>query len=98
MKVHFSSATTYFCANGHLVDDSPRDMLSAFDFKRKCPFCGNTTLRFILEWHTPMCWAGGNTDALVPHKPLRHDKNGHAVYDVLELMRSKGIKKSRKKH
>lgn len=69
-------ATTYFCENGHLLEDNahhefgPRDMCENSE-TMKCHVCGSTKQHMTLEWHDSGYWANGQPD--VPHQPIRKD-------------------------
>ena len=59
-------ATTYFCENGHLLEDNPIFQngkydeilrytmtadLTKEDLFPECPCCGNNKVRIVTDWH-----------------------------------------------
>lgn len=76
-------ATTYFCGNGHIMEDNQhhcygnRDMA---DHAIPCQFCGSMKQIVVTEWHDPDYW-GLDSDGQplsdhpsVSHIPVRTDK------------------------
>jgi len=80
-------AQTYFCENGHIVDDCPHHDVTYFmgDLP-PCPHCGSTHIRMVCEWHDPDYWDDGNMDKEVSHTPIRYEEKEITirvpVYDV----------------
>ncbi len=69
-------AVTYFCRNGHIVEDVPHHCFSQFymeEEKRVCPTCGTKDIKGVIEWHDPDYWEDGDINAKVPHKPIETD-------------------------
>ncbi len=72
-------ATTYFCGNGHLLEDNahhefgPRDMRDWEDGKGQellCPYCGSTEEFMTIEWTNEDYWQDGEPE--VPLVPIRY--------------------------
>ncbi len=94
-------STTYFCHNGHLLEDNPTRTLGEYDFLEDgeyppCPVCQSLDVVLILDWHE------GHSG--VPYKPIRRedmertDHKGNKyfqllnVYDVSTKIRSSAWK------
>ena len=88
-------AQTYFCENGHIVEDVPHHYMVDDALIEKCSQCGSTNIKCVLEWHDSDYWEHGDIDALVPHQPIRVDKKTIEV-DILTFDVSKLFKKARR--
>jgi len=97
--VYYKPATTYFCKNGHLLEDNPifqcgkyddllrnsfPEAIDVGDIFPECPCCKNKKTVFITDWH------GKNKD-LVSHIPVTEEGEGHIFYDVTKANAPKGI-------
>ena len=89
-------ATTYWCENGHLLEDNGKHVFGEYDRMSeedypKCPFCKSTKVLMEIEWGYP------DQKSLVSHEPIfqdeieRQDHKGNEyfilvdAYDVSKL-------------
>lgn len=102
-----SQAQTYFCRNGHIVEDVHHHGLSRWFMDEEnmvCPRCGlkelHKDIAMILEWHDPDYWDNEDTDAVVPHTPIKYEEETiqakRPIYDVSKLFKEWDKRKRRK--
>ena len=76
-------ACSYFCSNGHLVQDIPHGyvMLEEDEKKLVCPYCNSKDIKTVLEW--------GDFSKIVPTEPIDWEKHSVSVpvYDVTKLFK-----------
>lgn len=89
------SATTYWCENGHLLEDNGHHVFGFYDYIATteyppCPVCGHKGVFSTTEWYE-------QEDPIVPFDPIRHenvprqDHHGNSyfekvgVYDISAL-------------
>ena len=75
-------ALTYFCENGHIVEDVPHGYM-IFDEPEKCRYCKSTKIKSVMEWQD-FDYEDYN---IVPVEPVMHVKKVVSVpiYDVSKL-------------
>jgi hypothetical protein len=76
-------AVTWFCKNGHIVEDIPHHYISNSD-PELCPYCSSRNLRYVTEWRD-----GEYGESLVDALPIRTESAWRLVsmhvYDVTRL-------------
>ena len=81
-------STTYFCGNGHLLEDNPAAILGEYDCLEvgeypRCPFCKSPDVVSVLDWHEG-CSA-------IPYLPIRQeeverqDHRGNKHFQILNV-------------
>jgi len=77
-------ATTYWCGNGHLLEDNSDHTMGTYDshYDGKCPYCGSAVILMTVDWHGYDCDDTYNPE--VPYKPVGHfDVQQRDHYDNL---------------
>lgn len=54
-------ATTYFCGNGHILEDNPEHIFGEYDrdygvfgdssSSKECPYCKNKQINMVVDWY-----------------------------------------------
>jgi hypothetical protein len=85
-----SIGVTYFCINGHIVDDIPHGYIVETP-PMECPYCHSKTIKKIGEWNDYRYWIDGDINGIVNHTPTREEevKIRVPVYDVRKLFNGK---------
>ena len=75
--------TTYFCGNGHILENNPEHCFGEYDWDEEmnplCPYCGNTEVFMITGWNEEVESRNVESDEpwdwfRVSPIPIRHDE------------------------
>lgn len=80
-------STTYFCKNGHLLEDNPAATLGEYDLLEDCeyppcPLCESTQVVSTLDWHE---------GSVIPSEPIcreeveQFDHRGNRYYIITNV-------------
>ena len=81
-------ALTWFCSNGHIVEDVPHGYMT--NDPTDCPYCDSKDFRYEMEWRDEDDYGPSN----VPMIPVRLEKKRVTIkipiYDVSKLFEERG--------